>query len=544
MGGEQKSQSDEAGLSTLADVIPQIVWEAQPDGHYTYFSRRWYEYTGLTRESSLGTGWNLVIHPEDRTPCIQRWQRTTQTGQPFEVEYRLRGALGQYRWFLSRAVPRLNHEGVIVSWVGTSTDIDDQRRTQEEFRRGEAKFRLLAGAIPQVVWMADSRGWVHYFNQQWFDCTGLTEEQSKGWKWLQAVHPDDREDSHVQWARAVEEGSFMEVAQRLLCTTDKSYRWHLVRGAPLRDELGLIVQWVGTMTDIDDQRRETRLLERLVRERTADLERINCQLEEFAAVASHDLQEPLRKIQAFGDRLQTKCSPALGKQGREYLERILNSAARMRTLINDLLAFSRITTERHDFLLVDLAAVAFEVVSDLEELIQQTGGIVEISPLPKIRADPLQIRQLFQNLIGNGLKFHHPGTPPVVRLTARPVTELGGMTDTPRPAWHEIAIEDNGIGFEEIYLDRIFQVFQRLHGRSDYEGTGMGLAICRKIVERHMGRITARSTPGQGSTFLVILPADLHDWNLTKNDERLLTDHDPVSQWRRRESTDDRGIDG
>ena len=336
----------------------------------------------------------------------------------------------------------------------------------------------------------------------------------------------------------------MEVAQRLLCTTDKSYRWHLVRGAPLRDELGLIVQWVGTMTDIDDQRRETRLLERLVRERTADLERINCQLEEFAAVASHDLQEPLRKIQAFGDRLQTKCSPALGKQGREYLERILNSAARMRTLINDLLAFSRITTERHDFLLVDLAAVAFEVVSDLEELIQQTGGIVEISPLPKIRADPLQIRQLFQNLIGNGLKFHHPGTSPVVRLTARPVTELGGMTDTPRPAWHEIAIEDNGIGFEEIYLDRIFQVFQRLHGRSDYEGTGMGLAICRKIVERHMGRITARSTPGQGSTFLVILPADLHDWNLTKNDKRLLTDHDPVSQWRRRESTDDRGIDG
>lgn len=527
MVGEQQPESNDAKLSTLADLIPQIVWEAQPDGNCTYFNRRWYEYTGLTRESSLGTGWNMAIHSEDRTPCLERWQRTIESGQPFEIEYRLRGARGQYRWFLGRAIPERDHEGVIIAWVGTSTDIDGQRRTQEGSQRGEAQFRLLAGAIPQMVWMADARGGVHYLNQQWFDYTGLTVEQSQGWEWLQVVHPDDRGNSHAQWSQAVEQGSHLEVEQRLLRASDKSYRWHLVRGAPLRDELGVIVQWVGTMTDIDDQRRQAELLERLVRERTADLERSNCHLQEFAAVASHDLQEPLRKIQAFGDRLQTKCSLALGKQGREYLERILKSATRMRTLINDLLAFSRITTEGHAFVLVDLAAVAFEVVSDLEELIQQTSGKVEIGPLPTIGADPLQVRQLFQNLIGNGLKFHHPDTPPVVRLTARPLSELGGMTDTPSTAWHEIAIEDNGIGFDETHLDRIFQVFQRLHGRSDYEGTGMGLAICRKIVERHMGRITARSTPGQGSTFLVTLPADLHHRHRTKNDERLLTDYDP-----------------
>ena len=527
MVGEQKPLSNEANLSIFADVIPQIVWEAQPGGSCVYFNRRWYDYTGLTRETSLGTAWDMAVHPEDRTPCIERWKRATETGERFEIEYRLRGAHGQYRWFLSRGVPQCNHEGMIVSWLGTSTDIDDQRRTQQEFQRGEAQFRLLAGAIPQMVWMADSRGGVHYLNQQWFDYTGLTYEQARGWEWLQVVHPDDRENSHAQWAQAVEQGSYLEVEQRLLRATDQSYRWHLARGAPLRDEVGVIVQWVGTMTDIDDQRRQAKLLERLVRERTADLERSNRQLEEFAAVAAHDLQEPLRKIQAFGDRLQTKYSPVLGKQGRENLERILNSAARMRTLIDDLLALSRITTKGRAFVLVDLASVAIEVVSDLEGLIQQTGGTVEISPLPTIHADPLLIRQLFLNLIGNGLKFHHPGTPPRVRLTARPVPDPEGMNRTPYTAWHEIAVEDNGIGFEEIYLEQIFRVFHRLHGRNDYEGTGMGLAICRKIVERHQGRITARSTPGQGSTFLVILPADLNDGSITAHDERMLTDHDP-----------------
>lgn len=243
-------------------------------------------------------------------------------------------------------------------------------------------------------------------------------------------------------------------------------------------------------------------------------------------MASHDLQEPLRKIQAFGERLQSRYSQALGKQGKENLERILKSATRMRTLINDLLAFSRIATKECHLALVDLAAVATEVVSDLEGLIQQTGGSVQIETMPAIHADPLQIRQLFQNLIGNGLKFHHPGTPPTVRLSARMVPCPDGTDNSRSTSWHEIAVEDNGIGFEEIHLDRIFQVFQRLHGRGEYEGTGMGLAICRKIVERHNGRITARSKPGQGSTFLVILPADFRDRRAIAHEEGMQIDQD------------------
>ncbi len=182
-----------------------------------------------------------------------------------------------------------------------------------------------------MLWITDRHGAVHYLNQQWCDYTGLTEAESHGRGWLQVVHPDDRQNSHAQWVQAVRRGSRLELEQRLLRATDKSYRWHLVRGTPLRDELGVIVEWVGIMTDIDDQRREGNLLERLVRERTADLERSNSRLEDFAAVAAHDLQEPLRKIHAFAARLRDKCSPLLGKPGREYLERILKSAARMRT---------------------------------------------------------------------------------------------------------------------------------------------------------------------------------------------------------------------
>ena len=322
---------------------------------------------------------------------------------------------GRDRWFLARGSPQRDRSGAIVRWFCTGTDIDDQKKTQEELRRSEERFRLLAEAIPQKVWMADTRGAIHYLNQCWFDYTGLTYEQASGWGWLQMVHPAERQAEAARWTAAIEHGDRMEIEHRLKRGSDGSYRWHLVRGAPLRDETGAIVQWVGISTDVDDQRRQAELLERLVLERTSELERSNRRLEEFASVASHDLQEPLRKIQAFSDRLQAKCGLLLGKQGKEYIDRIVSSATRMRNLINDILVFSRVSTNTQPLKPVDLEAAAREVVSDLEGLIQQTGGSVQLGRLPTIHADPPQIRQLLQNLIGNGLKFQHPDRPPVVR---------------------------------------------------------------------------------------------------------------------------------
>ncbi len=245
----------------------------------------------------------------------------------------------------------------------------------------------------------------------------------------------------------------------------------------------------------------TRRLEDSEREREATIRKLaasNRELEDFAFVASHDLQEPLRKIQTFGERLKEKWGDGLGEGGRDYLARMQNAAVRMQTLIQDLLSYSRLSTRPEPFSPVALAPLVREVVSDLAARIEQTGGRVEVGELPVVESSPHQMRQLFQNLLGNSLKFHGEA-PPIIRVSAR----KGATPDGERV---ELRVADNGIGFDEKYLDRIFLPFQRLQSRSRYEGTGMGLAICRKIAERHGGTITAKSAPGAGVTFLVTLP--------------------------------------
>lgn len=261
-------------------------------------------------------------------------------------------------------------------------------------------------------------------------------------------------------------------------------------------------------------RRAHDLLEQRVRERTADLsranqllgqytaqlERSNRDLQDFAFVASHDLQEPLRKIQAFGERLKGR-SEGLDAQAQDYLARMQNAAVRMQVLIQDLLDYSRVTTKAQPFRLVPLGAVLHDVLSDLELRIEQGGAIVETGDLPTVQADPTQMRQLLQNLLSNALKFRHPERSLRIRVYARTVPAAAKSG-----ASVELFVEDNGIGFEPQYAERIFGLFQRLHGRTEYEGSGVGLAICRKIVERHGGTCTATGVLGQGATFTVSLP--------------------------------------
>jgi PAS domain S-box-containing protein len=234
------------------------------------------------------------------------------------------------------------------------------------------------------------------------------------------------------------------------------------------------------------------------------LERSNRDLEHFAYVAAHDLQEPLRKIQTFADRLVFKGREPLSTEGRGYLDSIQGATERMRGLIDGLLAYSRVTTSNHPFAIVDLGQVAREVLSDLDAYIERVGGRVELSELPILGADPVQMRQLLQNLIHNGLKFHKPDRSPTVRVDAKCVPGTGGG-DSAKDAWRLI-VSDDGIGFDERHRDRMFAIFQRLNGRGQYDGNGIGLALCARIVERHEGRIEAESTEGEGATFTVTLP--------------------------------------
>lgn len=257
-------------------------------------------------------------------------------------------------------------------------------------------------------------------------------------------------------------------------------------------EVGAVV----VFKDIAERKR----VEEAIAQKAAELARSNAELEQFAFVASHDLQEPLRKIQAFGDRLKQKIGAAIAPEAEEYLERMQSASARMRTLINDLLAFSRVIRRTEPFVSVDLAAVTKGVLGDLEVRIEKSGAKIDVGDLPVIEADPMQMHQLLLNLISNALKFQPKGGQPIVKIRSRTFSALSGEQ------FCEITVQDNGIGFEEKYLEKMFAVFQRLHGRSEYEGTGVGLAVCRRITDRHHGTISAKSHAGEGAAFIVTLP--------------------------------------
>ena len=256
--------------------------------------------------------------------------------------------------------------------------------------------------------------------------------------------------------------------------------------------------------EIEARDRESTELRRIAEK----LERSNRDLQEFASVASHDLQEPLRKVLAFADRLVSSLNGSLDTRSQDYLDRMIGATKRMQTLINDLLQYSRVSTKTQPFTAVNLNNLIDDVVSDLEVRIEHCGGTVERNPLPTVLADPLQMRQLFQNLIGNALKYHKPDVPPVVTIRGEIIASSGEIVQGDRngAACARIHIADNGIGFDQKYREQIFAIFQRLHGRNEYEGTGIGLAICKKIVERHGGSISAESTPAIGSTFIFELP--------------------------------------
>jgi two-component system sensor kinase FixL len=391
---------------------------------------------------------------------------------------------------------------VITSWkdgAGNLKGFLKITRDLTERKQAEDKFRGLLESAPDAIVIVDMQGKIVLVNSQTERLFGYERKELNG-QAIELLVPERVRAKHVQHRdRYLASPNVRPMGVGLeLYGVQKSGREFPVEISlsPLQTPEGQLVS--SAIRDITERKRVQEQLEGFARR----LQRSNQELEQFASVAAHDLQEPLRKIEAFGDRLKSKCGDQLGEQGKDYLERMQSSSARMRRLINDLLAFSRVTTKARPFEPVDLNQIARETLADLEGSIQQTKGRVEVGELPVLEADPLQMRQLLQNLIGNALKFHKPDEPPLVKVMSRLLHESGGVQ-----LW-EITVQDNGIGFDEQYLDRIFQVFQRLHGRQEYEGTGMGLAICRKIAERHCGAITARSQPGLGADFIVVLPVE------------------------------------
>lgn len=266
------------------------------------------------------------------------------------------------------------------------------------------------------------------------------------------------------------------------------------------------VEILGTVIDITERKE----YEKQLQQYNIELQRSNEDLEQFASVASHDLQEPLRKIRAFGDRLSAKYLPVLGDQGADYVVRMQSAAARMQTLIEDLLAFSRVSRGEDDFELINTEITLHEVVDDIDMLLSRNKAQVIIQPITSFLGNRVQIKRLFQNLISNAVKFHKENEAPVVAITGKDISHFDVLNEfgvsLAASQFVRISVKDNGIGFDVQYVEKIFNIFQRLHGRTAYEGTGIGLAICRKIVANHNGYITANSVENEGSEFIIILP--------------------------------------
>ena len=395
----------------------------------------------------------------------------------------------------------------------TQSELAEQKLKikNEELQKVLEEFRFVTDFIPQIVWATQPDGYHDFYNKQWFDYTGLSFEETSGENWNTVLHADDQQRAWKLWKHCLQSGQSYEIEYRLR-RHDGEFRWFLVRALPMRDERAKIMKWFGTCTDIHDQKMLNEILEQKVKERTIELQKANAELEasnaellQFASVASHDLKEPLRKIHIFSNLIKDRYLVNMdGASG--YIERIISASARMTKLINDLLTFTRLSVNA-SFENVSLNRLVDEVMSDLELAISEKHAIIEVDDLPKIDAITGQIRQVFQNIISNALKFTKKDERPRIKITCEIVdrcaveAKKNGNGDFCR-----ITIKDNGIGFDNQYAEKIFTIFQRLHSREQYDGTGIGLAITKKIIERHKGVIAGSGKENEGSKFVIVLP--------------------------------------
>lgn len=412
-----------------------------------------------------------------------------------------------------------NVAGVLVTCTETTLKVNGLKEIKEQqaqllLEESEKKFRTLADSMPQHIWTSDVNGNMNYHNKSVFDYSGLTSEQIKQNGWLQIVHPDDRDANVKEWANAINTGKYFLFEHRFK-RYDGVYRWQLSRAIPQRDAQGNIQMWVGISTDIQDQKEFAYHLENLVIERTKELElknkeleKMNGELQSFAYVSSHDLQEPLRKIQTFANRIVEKESESLSENAQFYFSRIQDAARRMQQLINDLLTYSRTSTADRKYERIHLLTLVKDVTQELHDDLEAKQGKIKTTELCEVRVIPFQFRQLLYNLFSNSLKFAKEDTPPVITVQSKIAqgSELDKSHLKPEQLYCHITIHDNGIGFQPKYAQKIFEVFQRLHGRSEYTGTGIGLAIVKKIVENHNGFISATGMHGEGATFDIYIP--------------------------------------
>ena len=506
----------EEQFRTMAASIPQLAWMADETGSLFWYNQRWYDYTGTTFEEMQGWGWEKVHDPAELERMSVTWRHALATGTAFEDTFPLRSRVGEYRWFLTRANPILDDNGKVLRWFGTNTDVTEQRELVAQLKAAsdaaeEAKnrFEYTTEAMPQLVWIdRGDDGACYYMSSQWTEYTGATLEDLLGYKWLDFLHPDDRQRTSEAWEKAIESKGGYDIEYRIR-RHDGEYRWFKVRGVPRFDNTGTVSNWYGTCTEIQD----------LV-EAKEKAEAANIAKSEFLANMSHEIRTPMNAVIGLSNILAMS-SPLTPKQ-KEFIKTLQLSADSLLGLINDLLDIAKIEAQT-----VELEKIPFSIDAMMHEIVSMMSMRAteknlafsyegEVIKNMVFVGDKTRIQQIVVNLCSNALKFTEQGGVKIY-ATCTDNAEDSNVKDVC------LIIEDTGIGIPQDKLDTIFQKFVQADSSINrkYGGTGLGLAITKTLAEIMGGTIMADSAVGQGSKFIVCLPLPLDgDGELKANDQR------------------------
>ena len=492
---EEKASEGEARFRLVMDSIPHFVWTARPDGSANYFNQWWYEYTGRTFEETKDWRWTSLMHPEDREVAVTRLSESVKAGVAAEHQHRFkRNSDGSWRWHLVRTVPLRNELGEITTWVGTATDIHDQKMAEENSR-------LIIETIPQGIWRTNPDGSADYFSTRFTEIVDTDTSKFLGWGWTQPIHPDDQPRLLTEWQRCRDAGIPVDVEFRLLNRRGR-YVWFRSQGRPFFNEKGEIIKYYGTWTNVDIQKKASQEL--LAAKEAA--EKANDLKSAFLANMSHEIRTPLGAMIGFADLLR---DPAINETEKaNYLEILRRNGEQLGHLINDILDLSKIETGHLslEYTPINPLQVANEVVSLLSVLAKERSIEIRVSQdptLPKeIVTDPVRLRQVLTNIVGNALKFTKSGTIDL-KLAGRV------LHDGKKQALFEVT--DTGIGIPEASVESLFKAFTQADNSitRKYGGTGLGLALSRSLA-RAMGGdlVLVKTRENHGSTFLITINSE------------------------------------